>query len=126
MPDALISRITSRGPGVGSGKSLSSSFRSPRKTTPFMVASGRVVFGGGRASRQSIFSAARTSAATASAERECLADGRRQLAYCAARHRRQTYPEPVDIVHASDTIAPSGAAVKRATEVRYRPGGPDR
>src|SRR6185295_743021 len=36
MPEALISRITSRGPGVGSGKSLSSSFRSPRNTTPFM------------------------------------------------------------------------------------------
>src|SRR5262245_49659503 len=36
MPDALISRITSRGPGVGSGNSLSSSFRSPRNTTPFM------------------------------------------------------------------------------------------
>src|SRR5437879_3508352 len=40
MPDALISRITSLGPGVGSGNSLSSSFRSPRKTTPFMVSSG--------------------------------------------------------------------------------------
>src|ERR1700674_2584058 len=37
MPEALISRITSRGPGVGSGNSLSSSFRSPRNTTPFMV-----------------------------------------------------------------------------------------
>src|SRR5712692_11769407 len=39
MPEALISRITSRGPGVGSGNSLSSSFRSPRNTTPFMVSS---------------------------------------------------------------------------------------
>src|SRR6266849_10825685 len=39
MPEALISRITSRGPGVGSGNSLSSSFRSPRKTTPFMMSS---------------------------------------------------------------------------------------
>src|SRR5712691_4109997 len=39
MPDALISRITSLGPGVGSGNSLSSSFRSPRNTTPFMVSS---------------------------------------------------------------------------------------
>src|SRR5512132_4014895 len=37
MPEALISRITSRGPGVGSGKSLSSSLRSPRNTTPFMA-----------------------------------------------------------------------------------------
>src|SRR3989475_13327949 len=37
MPEALISRITSRGPGVGSGNSLSSSFRSPRNTTPFMA-----------------------------------------------------------------------------------------
>src|SRR5215831_17804675 len=40
MPDALISRMTSLGPGVGSGNSLSSNFRSPRKTTPFMVSSG--------------------------------------------------------------------------------------
>src|SRR5437867_5817126 len=40
MPDALISRITSLGPGVGSGNSLSSSVRSPRKTTPCMVSSG--------------------------------------------------------------------------------------
>src|SRR5262245_53783765 len=39
MPEALISRITSRGPGAGSGNSLSSSFLSPRKTTPFMAAS---------------------------------------------------------------------------------------
>src|SRR5262249_29682107 len=37
MPEALISRITSRGPGIGSGNSLSSSLRSPRNTTPFMV-----------------------------------------------------------------------------------------
>src|SRR4029077_5288660 len=36
MPDALISMTTSRGPGVGSGKSRNSSFRSPRKTTPCM------------------------------------------------------------------------------------------
>src|SRR5262245_43765468 len=36
MPEALISRITSLGPGVGSANSLSSSFRSPRTTTPFM------------------------------------------------------------------------------------------
>ncbi len=39
MPEALISRITSLGPGVGSGNSLSSSLRSPRNTTPFMAAS---------------------------------------------------------------------------------------
>src|SRR5712671_1012515 len=39
MPEALISRITSLGPGVGSGNSLTSSFRSPRNTTPFMVPS---------------------------------------------------------------------------------------
>src|SRR2546427_6834509 len=39
MPEALISRITSRGPGAGSGNSLSSSLRSPRNTTPFMVSS---------------------------------------------------------------------------------------
>src|SRR5262249_3328644 len=37
MPEALISRITSRGPGVGSGNSLSSSLRFPRNTTPSMV-----------------------------------------------------------------------------------------
>src|SRR5438105_967830 len=43
MPEALISRITSRGPGIGSGKSLSSSFRSPRKTTPFMVSSSAIL-----------------------------------------------------------------------------------
>src|SRR5689334_10998361 len=36
MPEALISRTTSRGPGAGSGKSRSSSLRSPRNTTPFM------------------------------------------------------------------------------------------
>src|SRR5713101_6017038 len=41
MPDALISRITSLGPGIGSGNSLSSSLRSPRNTTPFMVSSLR-------------------------------------------------------------------------------------
>src|SRR5215475_2692225 len=39
MPEALISRITSREPGVGSGNSLSSSFRSPRNTTPFIRSS---------------------------------------------------------------------------------------
>src|SRR3974390_22650 len=39
IPDALISKITSRGPGVGSGNSLSSSLRSPRNTTPFMASS---------------------------------------------------------------------------------------
>src|SRR5205807_2058753 len=39
MPDALISSTTSRGPGVGSGKSRSSSFRSPTNTTPFMQSS---------------------------------------------------------------------------------------
>src|SRR5437773_1532661 len=44
MPDALISRITSRGPGVGSGNSLSSSFRSPRNTTPFMASSGALSY----------------------------------------------------------------------------------
>src|SRR6516165_10541412 len=32
MPEALIARITSRGPGVGSGNRLSSSLRSPRNT----------------------------------------------------------------------------------------------
>src|SRR5262244_4446010 len=37
MPEAGISRITSLGPGVGSGKPLSSSLRSPRNTTPFMA-----------------------------------------------------------------------------------------
>src|SRR5690242_17161322 len=37
MPEALISSTTSRGPGVGSGNSRSSSLRSPRNTTPFMV-----------------------------------------------------------------------------------------
>src|SRR6516164_3954548 len=36
MPDALISSTTSRGPGVGSGKSRSSSRLSPRNTTPFI------------------------------------------------------------------------------------------
>src|SRR5215813_9079858 len=39
MPEALISRTTSLGPGVGSGNSLSSSFRSPRNTTPFIRSS---------------------------------------------------------------------------------------
>src|SRR5215470_2970195 len=39
MPEALISKITSRGPGVGSGNSLNSSLRSPRNTTPFMISS---------------------------------------------------------------------------------------
>src|SRR3954469_24080308 len=34
MPDAFISSTTSPGPGVGSGKFLSSTLRSPRKTTP--------------------------------------------------------------------------------------------
>src|SRR5262250_44350 len=48
MPDALISRITSRGPGVGSGNSLSSSLRSPRNTTPFMVLLRCAVFGEAR------------------------------------------------------------------------------
>src|SRR5215210_2595571 len=38
MPEALISSTTSSGPGVGSGKSISSSSRSPRNTTPFMPA----------------------------------------------------------------------------------------
>src|SRR5215470_8312366 len=37
MPEALISMTTSRGPGVGSGKSRSSSCRLPRKTTPCMA-----------------------------------------------------------------------------------------
>src|SRR4030095_14784954 len=45
MPDALISRMTSLGPGVGSGNSLSSSFRSPRNTTPFMASSILLPFG---------------------------------------------------------------------------------
>src|SRR5260370_10944111 len=48
MPEALISRITSRGPGVGSGNSLSSSLRSPRNTTPFMVLRRCAVFGEAR------------------------------------------------------------------------------
>src|SRR5215472_2622867 len=48
MPEALISRITSLGPGFGSGNSRSSSFRSPRNTTPFMAASvGCVMDGAG-------------------------------------------------------------------------------
>src|SRR3954470_20944964 len=34
MPEAFISITTSPGPGVGSGKFLSSTLRSPRKTTP--------------------------------------------------------------------------------------------
>src|SRR5205807_2094621 len=37
MPDALIAITTSPGPGRGSANSRSSSFRSPRKTTPRMV-----------------------------------------------------------------------------------------
>src|SRR3546814_2062202 len=36
MPEALISRTTSPGPGVGSGNSHSSTRRSPAKTTPFI------------------------------------------------------------------------------------------
>src|SRR5436190_20805328 len=44
MPDALVSRITSLGPGVGSGNSLSSSLRSPRNTTPFMAPSGALSY----------------------------------------------------------------------------------
>src|SRR5262249_10826521 len=36
MPEALMAMTTSPGPGVGSGNSLSSSFRSPRKTMPRM------------------------------------------------------------------------------------------
>src|SRR6516225_2910138 len=44
-PEALISRITWRGPGVGSGNSLSSSLRSPRNTTPFMILLRCAVFG---------------------------------------------------------------------------------
>src|SRR5262249_11032940 len=48
MPDALISRITSRGPGVGSGNSLSSSLRSPRNTTPFMLLLRCALFGEAR------------------------------------------------------------------------------
>src|SRR4051812_29662486 len=36
MPEAFISSTTSPGPGVGSGKLLSSTLRSPRKTTPRM------------------------------------------------------------------------------------------
>src|SRR5260221_5855621 len=36
MPEAFISSTTSPGPGVGSGKLLSSILRSPRKTTPRM------------------------------------------------------------------------------------------
>src|SRR6266542_7158618 len=39
MPEALMSMTTSPGPGVGSVNSRSSSFRSPRKTTPRMVCS---------------------------------------------------------------------------------------
>src|SRR6266705_3055105 len=37
MPEALMARTTSPGPGAGSGNSCRSSFRSPRKTTPRMV-----------------------------------------------------------------------------------------
>src|SRR5262249_38898044 len=47
MPEALIARITSRGPGAGSGNSLSSSLRSPRNATPFMVLLRCAVFGVG-------------------------------------------------------------------------------
>jgi hypothetical protein len=39
MPDAFISMTTSSGPGVGSGKVISSSWRSPVNTTPRMVSS---------------------------------------------------------------------------------------
>src|SRR4029453_10381318 len=39
MPEAFISRMTSPGPGLGSGNSRSSSSRSPRKTMPRMTAS---------------------------------------------------------------------------------------
>src|ERR1700730_175360 len=47
MPEALISRITSLGPGVGSENSRSSSLRSPRNTTPFMAASDPCVLTSG-------------------------------------------------------------------------------
>src|SRR5213078_1537422 len=39
MPEALMARTTSAGPGVGSGNSRSSSFLPPRKTMPFMSVS---------------------------------------------------------------------------------------
>src|SRR2546430_17628156 len=39
MPEALMARTTSPGPGVGSGTSRSSSLRPPRKTMPFMSVS---------------------------------------------------------------------------------------
>src|SRR5437867_13401023 len=39
MPEALMAMTTSPGPGVGSVNSRSSSFRSPRKTTPRMACS---------------------------------------------------------------------------------------
>src|SRR3989440_12962871 len=39
MPEALMARTTSPGPGVGSGNSRSSSLRPPRKTMPFMSVS---------------------------------------------------------------------------------------
>src|SRR5262245_58915592 len=38
MPEALMARTTSPGPGTGSGNSWISSLRSPRKTTPRMAA----------------------------------------------------------------------------------------
>src|SRR5262249_18740572 len=40
MPDARISRTTSRGPAGGAGTSLTSSFRSPRNSTPSMAPPG--------------------------------------------------------------------------------------
>src|SRR5690349_5880169 len=42
MPDAFISSTTSPGPGVGSGKFVSSRVRSPVNTTPRMVLSLRL------------------------------------------------------------------------------------
>src|SRR5262245_56844715 len=41
MPEAFMATTTSPGPGVGSGNSRSSSFRSPKKTTPRISASSR-------------------------------------------------------------------------------------
>src|SRR5581483_7148689 len=51
MPDAFISTTTSRGPGVGSGKSRSSTVRSPGKTMPFISKTSRRLVCEGRMAR---------------------------------------------------------------------------
>src|SRR5829696_1418622 len=52
MPEALISSTTSPGPGAGSGKSISSSLRSPRNTTPLMPTPSLALPGQGRPAAQ--------------------------------------------------------------------------